>query len=83
MKKAGFDYSHLDDVEPDGRARLNALTNNGAILLEKMSPAQRTELRKLQDYERHIALKTFRLQEELLGPVEERIQQELFSRKVQ
>ena len=41
------------------------------------------ELKKLQDYERRVAAKTFKLQEDVLGPVEERIQQELFSRKVQ
>jgi hypothetical protein len=32
---------------------------------------------------RYVAAKTFKLQEDLLAPVEERIQQELFSRKVQ
>ena len=83
MKKAGFDYTHPDDVEPDIRTRLAALTNGGTILVEKMSPDQRNELKKLQDYERRVAAKTFKLQEEVLGPVEEQIQQELFSRKVQ
>ena len=83
MKKAGFDYTHPDDVEPDIRARLAALTNGGTILVEKMSSEQRNELKKLQDYERRVAAKTFKLQEEVLGPVEEQIQQELFSRKVQ
>jgi hypothetical protein len=83
MKKAGFDYIHPDDVEPDIRLRLAALTNGSTILVEKMSPEQRNELKKLQDYERRVAAKTFKLQEDVLGPVEERIQQELFSRKVQ
>jgi hypothetical protein len=83
MKKAGFDYSHPDEVEPDIRARLAALTNNGNILVEKMSPEQRTALKKLQDYELAVAAKSFKLQEEVLGPVEEKIQQELFSRKVE
>jgi hypothetical protein len=83
MKKAGFDYSHPDDVEPDIRTRLNALTAGGSIAVEKMSASQRAELRKLQDYERRVAVKTFKLQEDLLAPVEERIQQEMFSRKVQ
>ena len=32
MKKAGFDYSHPDEVEPDIRARLAALTSGGTIL---------------------------------------------------
>jgi hypothetical protein len=83
MKKAGFDYSHPDEVEPDIRVRLAALTNNGAILVEKMSPEQRSGLKKLQDYERRVAVKDFKLQDELLMPVEERIQLELFARKVQ
>ena len=83
MKKAGFDYTHPDDVEPDIRARLAALTAGGTILVERMSPDQRNELTKLQDYERRVAAKAFKFQDEVLGPVEEQIQQQLFSRKVQ
>jgi hypothetical protein len=83
MKKNGFDYSHPDDVEPDIRTRLAALTSNGTIPVDKITPEQRTELRKLQDYERRVAAKTFELQENLLTPVEEQVQQELFARKVQ
>jgi hypothetical protein len=83
MKKAGFDYTHPDEVEPDIRARLAALTGNGTIPVDKMSPSQRTELTKLQDYERRVAAMDFKLQDELLTPVEERLQQELFARKVQ
>jgi hypothetical protein len=83
MKKVGFDYSHPDQIEPDLRSRLNALTDGGKLLVAKMSPEQQAALRKLQDYERVVAAKGFKLQEEVLSPVEERIQQELFSRKVQ
>jgi hypothetical protein len=83
MKRSGFDYNHPDDVEPDIRTRLSALSSGGSLQIEKMTPEQRTELRKLQDYERRAAAKTFKLQEELLAPVEEQIQQELFARKVQ
>ena len=83
MKRSGFDYNHPDDVEPDIRTRLAALTNYGTTPIEKLTADQRAELRKLQDYERRVAAKTHKLQEELLVPVEERIQQELFARKVQ
>jgi hypothetical protein len=48
-----------------------------------MSPEQRAALKKLQNYELAVAAKSFKLQEEVLGPVEEKIQQELFSRKVE
>jgi hypothetical protein len=83
MKKAGFDYNHPDEIEPDLRNRLNALTDGGKLLVAKMSPDQKAALRKLQDFERVVAVKSFKMQEEVLAPVEERIQQELFSRKVQ
>jgi len=83
MKKAGFDYTHPDEIEPDIRARLAALTNNGTLTMEKMSLAQKAELKKLQELELRVAAKDFKLQEELLTPVEERIQQEMFARKVQ
>lgn len=82
MKKAGFDYTHPEEVEPDIRTRLAALTANGAVPLDKMSEEQRAQLKKLQDHERRVAAKDFKLQEELIVPVEERIQQEMFSRKV-
>jgi len=83
MKKAGYEYNHHDEIEPDIRARLAALTNNGRIVVEKLSPDQKIGLKKLQDYERAVATVSVKLQEQILAPVEERIQQELFSRKVQ
>jgi hypothetical protein len=83
MKKAGFDYAHPDEIEPDLRNRLNALTEGGKLLVAKMSSDQKAALRKLQDFERAVAVKSFKMQEEVLDPVEERIQKELFSRKPQ
>jgi hypothetical protein len=83
MKKAGFDYGHPDEIERDLRNRLNAVTEGSKLLVSKMSPDQKAALRKLQDFERAVAIKSFKLQEEVLDPVEERIQKELFSRKVQ
>jgi hypothetical protein len=83
MKKVGFDYTHPDQIEPDLRARLNALTDGGKVPLEKMSEEQLAALKKLQVYEIAVARKSFQLQEQVLSPVEERIQEELFTRKVQ
>lgn len=83
MKKAGFDYNHPDEVEPDIKTRLAALTSNGSILVESLTPGQKAELKKLQELERRVAFKTYKLQEDILTPVEEKIQQELFPRKVQ
>jgi hypothetical protein len=83
MKAAGFEYTHPDEVEPDIRARLASLTNGGTLLVSVMSAEQRTALKRLQEYELAVASKSFKLQENLIKPVEERIQQELFSRTVQ
>jgi hypothetical protein len=83
MKKAGFDYSHPDEVEADIRARLNSLTNGGKIPVEKMTPDQRAALAKLQEYERRAALKSHKLAEKLIVPTEEKIHEEMFSRKPQ
>ncbi|MEE9269249.1 MAG: hypothetical protein V3V49_03225, partial [Candidatus Krumholzibacteria bacterium] len=71
-----------DEVEPDIRERLAALTSGGTIPVEKMSPEQRAALKKLQDYERRVAAKNFELEEEVFDPVEAKIEKEMFARKV-
>src|ERR1700738_2602373 len=83
MKKAGYDYGHPDEIEPDLRNRLNALTEGGKLLVAKMWQGQTAALRKPQDFERLVAAKSFKMSEDMLKPVEEKIQEELFSRKVQ
>jgi len=82
MKKAGYEYNHPDEVEVDIRSRLAALTGGGTLLVTAMTAEQRAALKRLQDYERAAARTSFRLQERLITPIEERIQQELFSRRV-
>lgn len=82
MRRDGFDYNHPDEVETDIRERLAALTSDGTILVEQMSPEQRAALEKLQDYERRVAAKNLKLQEELFDPVEEKIEKEMFARKL-
>ena len=83
MRAAGFEYNHPDDVEADITKRLNALLGGGTPTLDKLSPEQKTALKKLQEYERRAAKANLKLQEEIFDPVEERIQKEIYSRKVE
>jgi hypothetical protein len=82
MREAGFDYSHPDDVEPDIRERLLALTRGGTIPLERLSADQRAALTELQDYERRVAVQSMELAEEIFEPVEATIEKEMFAREV-
>ena len=82
MRKAGFAYNHPDEVEPDIRQRLQAITSGGAVAVAEMSPEQQAALKKLQDLERRVAVISFELQEEYFEPVEEQIERELFAREV-
>jgi hypothetical protein len=81
MREAGYDYNHPDEVESDIRRRLAALTNGGTILVEKMTPAQRAALKELQDYERRTAVKSVQLEEDLIDPVHDKIEREMFARQ--
>ena len=83
MRKAGFGYSHPEEVEKDIRARLQAITRGETIPVEKMSPRQREALAELQDYERRVAVLNYRLEELILEEVESQIEDELFARTVQ
>jgi hypothetical protein len=80
MRRAGFDYAHPDDVTPDINKRLNALTQGRSIPLDKLTPEQLKGLKDLQDFERRITKKNFEMRENLIDPVEEQIQKEIFAR---
>jgi len=82
MREAGFDYNHPDEVEDDIRERLDALTQGRTLGIDQMPSESFAALRKLQDYERRVAMINFELAEEIFDPVEERIQKELFARDV-
>jgi hypothetical protein len=82
MHDAGFDYNNPDEVEPDLRQRLHAITGEGTIPPEKLTAEQKEALTKLQDDERRIAVLTIELEEEFFEPVEEQIEKELFPRQV-
>jgi hypothetical protein len=82
MREAGFDYNHPDDVETDIRNRLAEITGGQTIPVEQMAPEQQQALKKLQEYERRVAIKAFELQEDIFEPVEEQIEKEMYAREV-
>jgi hypothetical protein len=82
MRKAGFAYNHPDEVEPDIKQRLHAITGGGAVPVAEMSSEQQAALKELQDLERRVAAISFELQEEYFEPVEEQIERELFAQEV-
>jgi hypothetical protein len=81
MRKAGYDYAHPDDVEGDIRRRLATITKSGSIPVDKMTPAQLSALKDLQAYERKVGVTHRALRDELVDPVADRIEEEMFSRK--
>ena len=82
MRKAGFEYNHPDEVEPDIMRRLDAITGGGTVPVEKLSPEQLEALKKLQELELRVAVIYAELQEEIFEPVEEQIEKELFAGEV-
>jgi hypothetical protein len=48
-----------------------------------MTPAQQASLKELQDYERRVAVKNFQLQEDVIEPVADKIEREMFARRSQ
>jgi len=83
MRKAGFSYTDPEEVEADFRKRLDAITSGNTIAIKDMSPEQLAALKKLQEDERRASVLNFDLEEELIEPLEEEIEQELFARQVQ
>jgi hypothetical protein len=82
MRGAGFDYNHPDEVETDIRERLYAITGGATVPVAQLSTEQQEALKKLQEYERRVAVIDFELMEEVFDPVEEKIEKEMFAREV-
>lgn len=80
MRRSGFDYNHPDEVSPDLYKRLNTLTQDQTIPMDKMTADQLKALKDLQAYERRLAKKSHQLTEDIFEPVEERITKEMHSR---
>ncbi len=82
LRKEGFNYNHPDDVEPDIRKRLDAITGGATVPIEKLSAERRGALEQLQAYERAVAVISFKLESNIFDPVEARIERELYSRRL-
>lgn len=82
MRDAGFDYTHPDEVEPDLRERLHAITGGGTIPVEKLTRDQLAALKELQEDERRVAVLTIKLEKRYFEPVEEQIEKETFAGRV-
>ena len=83
MRKAGFDTADPNAVEAEIRERLDAITGGGTVTVEQLSSEQLAALEELQNYERRLAAKTLELEEKIVEPVEDRVEKELFARRVE
>jgi len=83
MREAGFDAADPNSVEEEIRQRLDAITGGGTVPVEQLSPEQLAALDELQNYERRLAVKTLELEEKIVEPVEDRVEKELFARRVE
>lgn len=83
MRAAGFSYNHPDEVETDVRKRLDEILRGETPTVDRLSPEQQAGLKKLQEYERKVAKANLKWQEEIFDPVEEKIEKEIYSRKVE
>jgi hypothetical protein len=80
LRKAGYDYSHPDQIERDLRTRLHAITKG--LPLEQLSADARAALKKLQDYERALAVVAYDLETRIVDPVEARVEKDLYARPI-
>lgn len=83
MREAGFDVDNPDTLESAVRDRLYAITGGGTVPVEELSPEQQAALEKLQNYERRLAVTNLRIEWEIIEPVEERVERELFARRIE
>jgi hypothetical protein len=77
IQAAGFHYNHEKEIEPDLRNRLDAITDG--LPLESLSPEAREALTALQSEERAIAVASTECEGEIIEPVEDQVERELFA----
>lgn len=81
MRKEGFEYNDPEEVENDLRQRLYAITGGGIVPVASLSTEQKAALARLQELERKVAVINLELEEDVIEPVEEKIEKEIFARQ--
>lgn len=76
VREEGFNYNHPNEIEPDIKNRLDAITRGAP--LESLSADARAALTELQGEERAVAAVATACEEELLEPVQAQIERELY-----
>ncbi|HLF27985.1 MAG TPA: hypothetical protein VJG32_16750 [Anaerolineae bacterium] len=76
VRAEGFNYNHPNEIEPDIRNRLAAITQG--VPLESLSADAQAALTELQGYERAIAELATQCEEDILEPVQAQIERELY-----
>ena len=77
VRKAGFNYNHPGEIEPDIKSRLFAITKGAPP--EALSSDARAALTELQGEERTVAKVATACEEDIVEPVYEQIERELFA----
>ena len=77
IQEAGFNYNHEKEIEPDLRNRLYAITEGAP--LETLPADAKAALTALQGEERALAVASYECESEILEPVEDQVERELFA----
>lgn len=76
VREEGFNYSHPNEIEPDIKNRLDAITKGAP--LEALSAEAQAALAELQGYERALAALATSCEEDIVEPVQAQIERELY-----
>jgi hypothetical protein len=77
IQEAGFSYNHEKEIEPDLRDRLYTITEGASV--ETLSADSKAALTALQSEERALAIASYECESEIIEPVEDQVEEELFA----
>jgi hypothetical protein len=77
IQEAGFSYNHEKEIEPDLRDRLYAIT--GGTPPDTLPADAMAALTALQGEERALAVASYECESEIIEPVEDQVEEELFA----